>query len=182
MFIKSPWDNYLFGISKNVSISTFAWWIDRQHLSMFDDTGKKTFFEDKLERMTQKGKALCCVNKRFKLELFCFVWWVICFYMIFIVSYPDVDDNIVYATSNPVYVNTTFTIVMFGDSLTNVPIKYFNLAEKLQHMFPNFDLNIINQGVIWRSNIFKNSYVSMYVCITFLLSWHTLLSSTLNNM
>ena len=83
-------------------------------------------------------KRVCFARKFFSWVLFFSIWIAV-----YIVSYPDVDNNLIYTISG----TTPFKIVLFGDSFINVGCLYFNLAEKLQHQFPHYPLQIINAGV-----------------------------------
>ena len=110
-----------------------------------ESNGEKVNSESK--QLSLWGCIICDKEKRnFRLKVLVYLWYVIIWGAIYIVSYPDVDNNIQYATSNPAYANTTFRIILFGDSLMNVPSSFFNLPEKIQHQFPNFNFDIINAG------------------------------------
>lgn len=43
--------------------------------------------------------------------------------------------------------SSTFKIILFGDSLVNIPFKNFGLSEKIRAKFPEKNLEIINAGV-----------------------------------
>lgn len=83
--------------------------------------------------------------------------WKVLFYLsflfvwipLYIFSYPDLNNNYVYPYSptNDDLGKDQFTLVLFGDSLLNVPCTYYNMIEKIQHMYPDYNLNIVNQGV-----------------------------------
>ena len=93
---------------------------------------------DSSGQMRIDWKRVCFARKACSSLLFFIIWAAV-----FIVSYPDVNNNIIYSISG----STPFKIVLFGDSLINVGCLYFNLAEKLQHQFPHYPLNIVNAGV-----------------------------------
>lgn len=87
-------------------------------------------------------------RKRFNCKVCSFLCFLTAWIAIFIVSWPDVENNIVYSiASYGEWSTRPFKIILFGDSLINVPCKFYNLAEKLQHQFPNFAFTIINAGV-----------------------------------
>ena len=99
-------------------------------------SSKKDYNSQQRKRFT--WKCVCFARKACSSLLFFIIWAAI-----FIVSYPDVNNNIIYSISG----STPFKIVLFGDSLVNVGCLYFDLAEKLQHQFPNYPLTIVNAGV-----------------------------------
>ena len=83
-------------------------------------------------------KKLCFIHK-----VCCYVFLFPLWIALFIVSYPDVNNNYEYSISS----TKTIKVVLFGDSLINVGCTYYNLAEKLQYQFPQYSLTIINAGV-----------------------------------
>lgn len=40
-----------------------------------------------------------------------------------------------------------FKLVLFGDSLLNVPYRQFELQSKIQQQFPNYEMEIVNSGI-----------------------------------
>ena len=84
-------------------------------------------------------KKVCFIRK-----VCCYVFILTLWIAIFIVSYPDVDNNYEYKSLT---YTKPFKIILFGDSLMNVGYSYYNLGEKLQHQFPYVSLTIVNSGV-----------------------------------
>lgn len=84
-------------------------------------------------------KKVCFIQKVCGYLFFLTLWIAI-----FIVSYPDVDNNYEYKSLT---FTKPFKVILFGDSLMNVGYSYYNLGEKLQHQFPHVSLTIVNAGV-----------------------------------
>ena len=81
-------------------------------------------------------------------KLCSFFTFLLTWIAVFIVSFPDIENNIVYSISTyGIWKSRSFKIILFGDSLINIPCTYYNLPEKLQHQFPHFPLTIINAGI-----------------------------------
>lgn len=84
-------------------------------------------------------KKICFIRKAC-----CYAFFLPLWIAVFIVSYPDVDNNYEY---NSLTYTKPFKVILFGDSLMNVGYSYYNLGEKLQHQFPQVSLTIVNAGV-----------------------------------
>mmetsp|Transcript_3274 Transcript_3274/g.4935 ORF Transcript_3274/g.4935 Transcript_3274/m.4935 type:complete len:298 (+) Transcript_3274:58-951(+) len=127
---------------------------DGEYTYMFvgqSDTDSSEFMETNSETHSTTKRS-CTSNKLWQstikpnnIKICLFVLYVAFWIPLYIFSYPDITNNYVYSLQPSI--TRTFTVVLFGDSLINIPCLYFGLQEKLQHQFPNFNLNIINAGI-----------------------------------